>query len=417
MICHFFKAINPENQPTNNKGEASKPPGKDFSNFLVVAGTANKALAADVCKILGMTPTPCDVSRFSDGELSCIVNDSVRGKDVYLIQSFGHPVHDNLMELLLTITTLRRSGANNITAVIPYFGYKFHRNRGLPIETPYGSRFMWNSAADIAKMLTVCGVDKVISVDLQRAGQNHEAAFFQSNIPVETVDSTDLFVDFFANTVYNPANPNHEHVQNKVVVLSSNTEFVKKAKRFQRKLQKKASIGKVGYAAFLDNDVNVVMPNLVINDDTLLMGNVDGCDVIITDDLVESGAGVSNLCRILTRAGAKRVYIAASHGLYTGNALQLIDLSGIDLIVTTDTIPLRQEHANTSQKIYRLSVAPLLAQVIETEYGMYYKNIGINNGMRVGNMGIAEEMADADDDIIQDDDSDEISEESDAVPS
>jgi hypothetical protein len=159
------------------------------------------------------------------------------------------------------------------------------------------------------------------------------------------------------------------------------------------------------------------MPNLVINDDTLLMGNVDGCDVIITDDLVESGAGVSNLCRILTRAGAKRVYIAASHGLYTGNALQLIDLSGIDLIVTTDTIPLRQEHANTSQKIYRLSVAPLLAQVIETEYGMYYKNIGINNGMRVGNMGIAEEMADADDDIIQDDDSDEISEESDAVPS
>ncbi len=175
----------------------------------------------------------------------------------------------------------------------------------------------------------------------------------------------------------------------------------------------KANIGKVGYAAFLDNDVNVVLPNLV-TDDSLLMGNVDGCDVIITEDLVESGAGVSNLCRRLTRAGAKKVYIAATHGLFTNNALQLIDLSGIDLVVTTDTLPLREENENKSQKIRRVSIAPLLAQVIQTEYSMYYNNVEINNGMKLDPMGISE-VVEVDDDVIQDEDSVEVSESSSAA--
>ena len=108
-----------------------------------------------------------------------------------------------------------------------------------------------------AQMLDVCGVDKVISVDLQRAGQNHEACFFEGHTPVETVDSTQLFVDYFAQNIYHPDNENFPHVQNKVVVLSSNTEFVKKAKRFQRKLEERASVGFVRYAAFLDDDVNI----------------------------------------------------------------------------------------------------------------------------------------------------------------
>lgn len=178
--------------PTNLSNDKTK---RDFNDFLIVAGSANGALSKDICDILGTRATPTDVWQFSDGELSCIINDTVRGKDVCLIQSFGDPVNDNIMELLLTISALRRSGANNITAVIPYFGYKFHRNRGLPITTPHQSRFMWNSAADIAKMLRVCGVDKIISIDLQRAGQNHEACFFENVVPVETVDSTNIFVE------------------------------------------------------------------------------------------------------------------------------------------------------------------------------------------------------------------------------
>jgi len=386
--------------------ETSSKSGKDFGNFLIVTGSANVALSKDICNILGTAATPTDVWQFSDGELSCSINETVRGKDIYLIQSFGNPVNDNIMELLLTISALRRSGANNITAVIPYFGYKFHRNRGMPITTPYGSRFMWNTAADIAKMLRVCGVDKVISVDLQRAGQNHEACFFENVVPVETVDSTSIFVDYFANTVYHPDNENNTHVQNKVVVLSSNTEFVKKAKRFQRKLQAKAKVGKVGYAAFLDDDVNIAISHpstsKTSDDADRVLGDVDGCDVIIIDDIVESGAGMANLTRRLTRAGAKRVYVAATHGLYMDNAMHLIDLSAIDLVVTTDSLPL-PKNGKVSNKIHRLSVAPLLANVIETEYNMYYTNS--NGGNSVGNGGnSAANSADSEDDLRDDDD-------------
>jgi len=386
--------------------ETSSKSGKDFGNFLIVTGSANVALSKDICNILGTAATPTDVWQFSDGELSCSINETVRGKDIYLIQSFGNPVNDNIMELLLTISALRRSGANNITAVIPYFGYKFHRNRGMPITTPYGSRFMWNTAADIAKMLRVCGVDKVISVDLQRAGQNHEACFFENVVPVETVDSTSIFVDYFANTVYHPDNENNKHVQNKVVVLSSNTEFVKKAKRFQRKLQAKAKVGKVGYAAFLDDDVNIAISHpstsKTSDDADRVLGDVDGCDVIIIDDIVESGAGMANLTRRLTRAGAKRVYVAATHGLYMDNAMHLIDLSAIDLVVTTDSLPL-PKNGKVSNKIHRLSVAPLLANVIETEYNMYYTNS--NGGNSAGNGGnSAANSADSEDDLRDDDD-------------
>eukprot|EP00605_Chrysophyceae_sp_TOSAG23-4_P002339 GSChrysophyteH1.ASY1.ANO1.2587.1 assembled CDS len=305
---------------------------KDFTNFLIVSGTANKDLSKTICDLIGTTSTPTDVHQFSDGELSCNIQESVRGKHVYLIQSFGDPVQDNVMELLLT----------------------FHRNRGLPITTPYGSRFMWNSAADIAKMLSVCGVDKVISVDLQRAGQNHEACFFSNELPVETVDSTNLFVDYFAKHIYGNKGDcgDADAKQNKVVVLSPNTEFVKKAKRFQRKLEEAACVGKVGYAAFLDDD---------------LMGNVEGCDVIIVDDIVESGLGISDLCRRLNRAGARKIYIAATHGMYTKNVMQLIDLSSVDLVVTTDSLPLPRSKGLVSEKIKQVSVSALLAKVIETE--------------------------------------------------
>ena len=381
---------------------------------MIVTGSANVALSKDICNILGTSATPTDVWQFSDGELSCSINETVRGKDIYLIQSFGNPVNDNIMELLLTISALRRSGANNITAVIPYFGYKFHRNRGLPITTPHESRFMWNTAADIAKMLSVCGVDKVISVDLQRAGQNHEACFFENIVPVETVDSTNIFVDYFANTVYHPDNENHKHVQNKVVVLSSNTEFVKKAKRFQRKLQARAKIGKVGYAAFLDDDVNIAIshPSTTSDDADRVLGDVDGCDVIIIDDIVESGAGMANLTRRLTRAGAKRVYVAATHGLYMDNAMHLIDLSCIDLVVTTDSLPLPKNKGKISNKIHRLSVAPLLANVIETEYNMYYSNSGASGKDGAEEAGDGDQLRDDDDD---DDDGDGVAEG--AIPS
>lgn len=354
---------------------ATAKPKRDFSNFMIVSGTANTALSNSVCKRLGTTVAPVDVTRFSDGEISCIINESVRGKDAYLIQSFGSPVNDNIMELLLTITALRRAGANSITAVIPYYGYKFHRNRGMPISTTLQSRFLWNAAVDVAKMLQVCGVDKVISVDLQRPGQNQEAAFFPSSVPVETIDSNSLFVDYFSEG-------NMIKDGDHFVILSPNTEFVKKAKRFQRKLldslKRKKIDATVAYAAYLDDEVNdnevqllpgkskmgASLPKLQGAD--ALLGDVNGADVIIVDDIVESGLGLSQLCRRLIRAGAKKVYVCASHGVFSKSTLELIDLSMVERVIVTDSLPL-PKNVRVSSKVDQVSVAPLLSKVIETE--------------------------------------------------
>jgi ribose-phosphate pyrophosphokinase len=357
-------------------GTAEGEKKRDFSKFLIVGGTANTSLSNDVCKLLGTAVAPVDVTRFSDGEVCCVINESVRGKDVYLIQSFGSPVNDNIMELLLTITALRRSGAGNITAVIPYYGYKFHRNRGMPISTTMQSRFLWNAAGDVAKMLSVCGVDKVLSVDLQRPGQNQEAAFFPGHIPVETIDSNSLFVNHFASS----SGPEGSLIKDgdKFVVLSPNTEFVKKAKRFQRKLQgrlnNKGIQAEVGYAAFLEDELNdndiipldPAKPAIKFSDFDALLGDVRGADVIIIDDIVESGLGLSQLCRRLVRAGAKRIYVCASHGLFSKNSMQLIDLSMVEKVIVTDSLPLPKD-TPASPKIVQLSVAPLLSKVIETE--------------------------------------------------
>ena len=353
------------------RGAGGVAPKKDFSNFIIVSGTANTALSNSICSELGTTVAPVEVTRFSDGEITCIINESVRGKDVYLVQSFGSPVNENIMELLLTITALRRSGANSITAVIPYYGYKFHRNRGMPISTTHQSRFLWNAAGDVAKMLATCGVDKVVSVDLQRPGQSQEATFFQGSVPVETIDSNSLFVRYFEKL----EGLGTEH--KRVVVLSPNTEFVKKAKRFQRKLQEK--VGKditIDYAAFLDDEINDNDQGLLGGDERqslvkaaeeeLLLGDVQDAEVIIIDDIVESGLGLAQLCRRLVRAGAAKINVCASHGVFSQNSMELIDLSMVDRVVVTDSLPL-PKNVKVSKKIVQLSVAPLLSRVIETE--------------------------------------------------
>lgn len=240
------------------------------------------------------------------------------------------------MELLLTVAAARRAGANKVTAVIPYFGYKYHR-RGLPISTTYSSRFLWSAAADLAKMLSTVGVDSVISVDLQRPGQGHEACFFDSNVPVETISTVQAFADYFKTNIDPPLK--------KVVVVSANTECVKKARRFQRKLKETTGLDDVEYAVFMRDDsywaqMGVGAKASTAPNQSQLLGEVRGADVIIIDDIVDSAGQLSMLCRQLHREGAGRIFICASHGLFTGNSTELIDLSPVERVVVTDSIPL-----------------------------------------------------------------------------
>ncbi len=159
--------------------------GKEIA---IIAGSASKNMARDICKNLGVSPLHSVVTRNGGGEILLEIVDSVRERDVFVIQTCSTPTNDNFMELLLTISALKRSGAASVTAVIPYFAYKHHR-RGLPLSTTHHSRFLWSAAGDMGKMLATMGADKIISVDLQRPGQGHEACFFNTNLPAETIST------------------------------------------------------------------------------------------------------------------------------------------------------------------------------------------------------------------------------------
>ena len=243
---------------------------EETSNLVILSGTANRQLSEDVAKLLHSRLLDVTTRRFSDGEINCVINESIRGKDVFIVQTCAAPVNDNIMELLLTVAAARRAGAHNVTTVIPYFGYKYHR-RGMPISTTYSSRFLWSAASDLAKMLQTVGVDNVVSVDLQRPGQGHEATFFPETIPVETINTSDIFADYFSHQIDPPLA--------KVVVVSANSQCVKKARKFQRKLKQESGLDEVDYAVFIGDATQKPSPHD-------LLGDVSGADVIIIDDIV-----------------------------------------------------------------------------------------------------------------------------------
>ena len=321
-------------------------------NTLIVAGTAVPKLGRHVSELLGLEVTNIDVRRFSDGEMSCRYNESVREKNLYVIQSCAAPVNDNIMELLLLVSAARRAGAHRITAVIPYFGYKYHR-RGLPISTVHQSRFLWSASHDFAEMLSAVGVDNIIAVDLQRPGQGHEACFFDNNTPIETFSSEDKMVEYFATQV---------KFDNRIVIVAPNADCVKKAVKFKLKLSKKTGITDIGHALFLSAKQNSSEADKPTAAE--FQGNVKGADVIIVDEVVETGVTLSVLCRRLIKEGARRVYLCSSHGIFSSSSMELIDLSPVERVVVTDSIPLPE---GASPKIHQISLADALANVIKTD--------------------------------------------------
>lgn len=323
-----------------------------LEKLVILSGTAHPKLATDVCQHLGISLGNIDLKRFADGEVSCVINESVRGKDVFIIQSCAAPVNDSVMELLITVSCARRAGAKRIIAVIPYFGYRHHR-RGSPISTKHSSRFLWSTSADFAKMLKVAGVDRVISVDLQRPGQGQEACFFDPSIPVETVLSTSTMVDYFVKNV---------KLENRVVIVAPDSDCHKRARKFQRGLMNKLNLEHVGLATFIhtEHTTGPSDPNA-----SEFLGDVTGADVIIVDDIVDTGGTLSVLCHRLRKEGAKRVFLCASHGIFTKNSTDLINLSPVVKVLVTDTLPLP---AQPGGKIEQVSVVPLIAKLIESEF-------------------------------------------------
>lgn len=196
--------------------------------MIVIAGSAHKELSESISKELNVPLCLSKISRFADGEVSVQLDEDVLGKNVFIVQPCVAPVNDSIMELIFTVSCAKRAGAKRVTAVVPYFGYKHHR-RGSSISSVHHSRHLTSNVNDFAKMLKEMGVDRVISVDVQRPGQGQEACVFDNTVPLESIITTNQMVRHVASTLSLSSN---------ILVVSPNTECVKKARNFQIGLQK-----------------------------------------------------------------------------------------------------------------------------------------------------------------------------------
>eukprot|EP01041_Mallomonas_annulata_P000598 gene598-1155_t len=325
-----------------------------LDGLMIIAGTGHDALSKEVAALIGKEISDSSISRFADGEVSIRVNDSIRGKDVFIIQPCSAPVNDSIIELLLTIATVRRSGAHRVTAVIPYFGYKHHR-RGMSTSTKHQSRFLSSAAMDFAKMLQEMGVDHVVAVDLQRPGQGHEACFFDNNIPLEVIVTTDYMIDYFVK---------HVKLENPIVVITPNAECVKKARKFQIGLRDRYQKD-VKLAAFFHTETGSGPTDVEKLEFLTGKAQIAGSDVVIVDDMVDSAGTLSEIAKRLDALGAANVYVCASHGLFTQDSMKLIDNGIVKKVFVTNSLPLP---INPSSKIEQISVAHLLANVILSEH-------------------------------------------------
>jgi ribose-phosphate pyrophosphokinase len=299
-------------------------------------GNSNPQLANQIAQELGCEMGKATVSRFEDGEVNVVVHDNVRGQDVYIVQSTCTPVNENLMELMLMVSTMRRASARRITAVIPYYGYA-RQDRKMTARVPI-------SAADVARLLEAMGVDRVIAVDLH-CGQIQ--GFFGPRVPVDNLDGGMVGVTYFGqrDDMVNP------------VVISPDAGGVYRAKKFREHLDKRHGV-KAGLAMIIKQRHK---PGEIERMD--LVGSVDGSDVVIVDDMIDTAGTLCKAANELQKYGARRVFAFASHGIFSEPASKRIAESVLEEVVVTNTIPLPKSCVDNS-KIRAESVAPLIANAI-----------------------------------------------------
>lgn len=302
-------------------------------------GNSNASLADKIAAYLDIPVGKASVGKFNDGEIQIRIQQNVRNKSVFILQSTclsdKQSVNDNLMELYLLVRTLKRASATTITAVIPYYGYARQDRKSSP-RVPI-------SAADVALMLEAAGVDRVVTVDLH-CGQIQ--GFFH-NAPVDNLYASTVFVPYFVEKgLKNP------------IIISPDAGGVDRAKKFLEQM------GKYGVEAQLAIILKQrSQPGVVAS--MQLIGDVEDSDVIIVDDLCDTAGTLVQAAQVLKEQGARRVFAAITHPVFSGPALERIEHSVIDELVVSDTIPLAK---NAPPNIQVISVAPLLGEAIGRIY-------------------------------------------------
>ena len=306
--------------------------GKDIKIF---TGNANPKLAADICRIIGTKLGESEVKSFADGEASVSLYETVRGSDVFLVQSTCKPVNDSLMELLIMVDACRRASAGRITAVMPYFGYA-RQDRKAKSRDPISAKL-------VANMLVAAGVDRVLTMDLHA---NQIQGFF--DIPVDNMRGAPLFADYYLQK-FGKGNPD-------VMVVSPDVGSVARARQFAMKLNMNLAI--------VDKRREVANKSEVMN----IIGNVEGKTVILLDDMVDTAGSLCGAARALIEVGgAKEIYACATHGVLSRPALERIEESPIKELKLCDTIPYPVGEPRL-EKINYVSVDRLFAEAIRRIY-------------------------------------------------
>jgi ribose-phosphate pyrophosphokinase len=298
------------------------------SRIKMFCGNSNPALAEKICVNLGVPLGLAKVKNFSDGEIMVEIGENVRGRDIYVVQSTCFPTNNNLMELLIMMDALKRASAATITAVIPYYGYA-RQDRKVAPRTPITSKL-------VADLITTAGADRMVTIDLH-AGQIQ--GFF--NIPVDNLYAAPVILDYLKNSF------NH----NNIVMVSPDAGGTERARAFAKRLG--CTLAIIDKRRTKPNEAEVMH----------LVGDVKGKIAVILDDMIDTAGTLTQAAGALRQHGASKIYACATHGVFSGPALERINNSDIEEVVITDTISQTDKEAKTS-KIKVLSIAPLLAETI-----------------------------------------------------
>ena len=297
-------------------------------NLMVFSGNANPKLALAVVQHLNLPLGRAQVSRFSDGEVMVEVNENVRGKDVFVLQSTCAPTNDNLMELMIMVDALKRASAGRITAAIPYFGYARQDRR------PRSARVAI-SAKVVANMLQAVGVHRVLTMDLHA---DQIQGFF--DIPVDNIYASPILLgDLW------------KHNYENLVVVSPDVGGVVRARALAKRMEADLAI------------IDKRRPRANVAEVMHIIGEVDGRTCVIMDDMVDTANTLCQAASALREHGAVKVMAYCTHAVLSGRAVERINASVLDEVVVTDTIPLADQAA-VSPKIRQLSCAALLAETI-----------------------------------------------------
>ncbi|MFH1413818.1 MAG: ribose-phosphate pyrophosphokinase [Candidatus Omnitrophota bacterium] len=299
-----------------------------MDKLAILSGNANPELAKNICKYLKVKLQDALVDRFSEGEIQVQINENVRGKDVFVIQPTCPPPNDNLMELLIMIDALKRASAARITAVIPNFGYARQDRKDQP-RVPITAKL-------VANLLTTAGSNRILTMDLH-AGQIQ--GFF--DIPVDHLYAVGVFIDYFLKEKIND-----------VVVVSPDVGGIKMARAYAKRLS--AGLAIIDKRRIASDKAEVMH----------ILGEVEGKNAIIVDDLVATGGSLIEAAGALKRAKAKTVQAAVTHGVLSGPALERIDqCKDLEALLITDSIPFENHKKHSRIKV--LSVAELLGEAIK----------------------------------------------------